>query len=1424
MNMVRDWGKRLKQRWQALRVVALSAEDQSREGREQEQGEPVPTKKRSRWLRRLLVTLCALPIMLITTILILAQSEAGTRFLFRLTQILSASSVDVQWRSGSLAHGGAVERLLLDLTNTKIEITNLSGEWSWGYVPLTWHVSNISADDVSVTTIPSKESKPVDDVIMPFAFEADRVQINRLNIMSGTSTTTMTAIDGALKTDKRQHQIHLTNLTQGTANFSGQAEIDGKKPFRVNVNVQATSQYESNDYQLKLLAEGDLKRLDIKLEAQGGSVDLPMSGTGDLTLQLLDRYYIHNGQLKLSHFNPHAFWSKLLKADLDVTLDATPQNTELNDAEKTQPVAGQWRIVNHTPAALSELSLPISQSTGGFSLSETKQNLNDIVIDLPNGGQITGAGIWENKLGSFNFAINGFDLKTVHPKLISTKLSGPLRLNVTSEEQNITTTLEQSNLQLFADVNVNNERVKVNQARVNSNLVNTPDAKIEAQGELAYTEGLPFSFKAQLLQFNLAALGDFPTSKLQGEFDINGLSAPEVKLDVKGILTNSTWAGVPAAGKVDMSFAAPDTLTARELDVSVGANRFFAKGGLGVSSDVGQRLAIDVNAPNLGQLQFGLAGSLTAKGDLTGSLTRPRGKLNATANQLAIGEQSINQASLDAAWESGDSGAMNGKLKVAGYRNGQKIDFSEIDLTVSGTQTAHQFKGGAKGRIQIRDAQETRPAVAWVLDGNFNGSGKVTDNGWQGQINQLVNQGQPDITLQRPMSFEYDAGEIKMSNVSANVSEAQLTLDSLNIKGLRLSSRGRVENLVVSQWLTWLNVALPFYTTDLVVQGHWDMVMGDAPSGGFIFERESGDISFDRRQRNPIDLQIMRMMGKLSGRSLTVDGRLESQKFGKINIDGQIGLVGSNEGLVLSGLSPLTLKAAAQLSELKQFNSLLGVNVRLNGQMQGDLTIRGVVDHPIVSGLLTGQNLDLLHVEEGVRLKDGVIRLKLTESLVDFEQFDFSGVEGTFSVRGQASYGASGNKMSVRITMNQLRPFVRVDRQLTISGNAELGYDGAKKLTITGKLRTDKGLIDLPPTLAPSLSDDVQVCRTVKRVDSNNTNINAIASVSAVRPSPANTDDASQVAAPVVDADIVVVRGNKKAEQSLGEVPSKLNNKALTTSVPKLQSSNKFCNKGLAKPNVKNDSKIDIIPQIDVTLDLGNDFRFKGQGADVKLVGEVRLKTEVRDEKDTQSTLRATGLVRIEEGFYRFYGQRLTVERGQISFQGPIEDPGLNIRAIRIVGANEVGVELTGTLVNPQARLVSTPDMPDEEKLSWLLFGRSSSTLNTSDGSAIAGAAAILLGSDQGRKITEKLGIDSFNFGSSDNGLDGTVIGVGKRLTDRFSVAYEQSLEDVAGVVKVTWTLSRNWEILLRGGSINGADIQYSKRFDRLFGNSSYKR
>ncbi|TDR33096.1 translocation/assembly module TamB domain-containing protein [Hydromonas duriensis] len=1314
-------------------------------------GENTPKpKKKTRWWRYVLMCVVLAHVLVIGAGIVMIQSESGTKKLWAIANTLTNGRIQADWNSGSLAKGGSASEINIHLApSVHVDIRQLSGEWSWDVFPFRWNVAHLKANTIDVTLYPQPDDNtPLDKVTLPLALDVKRLQVNTVNLISGLDTTVLSDIDGALSTDGRHHQINLAQLTQGSAHYNGQVDIDGVRPFPIKSKLQATSEYEGHDYTIDVAATGDFYDLMIDLKASGGSQAQPLTGSAQLELQLLDNYYIHQGQINITHLNPYAFWDKLLKADLDITFVAARQAAEVKlkaGSANRQPAEGSWKVINHAPAPLSDFSLPIEQATGNFKLTTEQQDISQIDLLLSHNGRITGAGTWKDKQGDFKLAVKDFDLKNVHPKMMSTRLSGPLDLDITKGNQHILSTLNNSggnNLQLFADVNINKERVEVKQARVSGQA----NAKIELQGQLKYTEGLPFEGKAQLLQFNLAELGAFPSSRLAGNFDVNGVIKPDVKLNIKGVLNDSVWAGVPAQGRVDVSYNAPDTLAARELDVAIGVNKFFAKGEMGISKDSPNKLAFNINAPNLSQLQFGFGGSLMAKGDLTGSLFHPRGVVDATATDLKIGAQAVRQAVLKGEWSSGAQAPMNVQLDVQGFGN-DLIKLDTLNLNVAGTQASHQFNGKLQGRVLIvpegkstetvKDGKTLKltgqPAVQWILNASAQGSGSLVETGWRGQINQFINQGQPNILLQHPAQVAFEQGELQFKNLDAQVQSARLSVESLNVMGARISSRGRINNLVIPEWLTWLNIKLPFYS-DMSIKGEWDMAMGNSPTGGFRFEREKGDLWLDKRQKNTIALSQLVLDGRMAGRNLNLTGNLDSERLGKVNSSGYIGLVGSPSGWVITNTSPVNLTAQAQLNQLEQFNSLLGANIRLKGQMQADMRVGGTVGAPVVSGMLTGQNLDVLHVEQGFRLKDGVVRLKLTDTAVDFEQFDFNGVEGRLSVRGQASYGAGGRLLTAQVSMDKLRPFVRLDRQLVLSGQAELGYDGLNQLEIKGKIRVDRALIDMPPSLPPSLGDDVVVCAK---------------------------DPAKSIKCDAKDKDSP-------------ESPS------------------------------------GIVPSVNLVVDLGDNFRFNGQGADVKLAGSLNL------EGTNGSPLRAKGVVRITDGTYKFYGQILTVERGLITFQGPLDDPALNLYAARTISAAEVGVELTGTLADIRARLISTPEMPDEEKLSWLLFGRSSSNLSTGDGSAIAGAAAILLGSDKGRQITEKLGIDSFNFGSSENGLTGTVVGVGKRLSDQFSVSYEHGLNAVAGVVKITWNLSRHWQLLFRGGSINGADVQYSRRFDRL--------
>lgn len=237
--------------------------------------------------------------------------------------------------------------------------------------------------------------------------------------------------------------------------------------------------------------------------------------------------------------------------------------------------------------------------------------------------------------------------------------------------------------------------------------------------------------------------------------------------------------------------------------------------------------------------------------------------------------------------------------------------------------------------------------------------------------------------------------------------------------------------------------------------------------------------------------------------------------------------------------------------------------------------------------------------------------------------------------------------------------------------------------------------------------------------------------------------------------------------------------------------------------------------RVDLAIDMGEEFRVRGAGLNGRLAGSLRVVSE------GVGLPRAVGSLRIEEGIYTVYGQKLVVERGILAFSGPVYNPGLNLLAVRKteqpgVGV-EAGVEVRGTASAPQARLVSTPNVSETEKLSWLVLGRGLENSSQSDFSLLSAAASGLLGSSQGAtlqaRIASTLGVDEFGISPPGAGKAG-LLSLGKRLSSRLFATYEQGLGKVSNLLKIRYTLSTRWAVQVQTGTESAVDALYTISFD----------
>lgn len=238
--------------------------------------------------------------------------------------------------------------------------------------------------------------------------------------------------------------------------------------------------------------------------------------------------------------------------------------------------------------------------------------------------------------------------------------------------------------------------------------------------------------------------------------------------------------------------------------------------------------------------------------------------------------------------------------------------------------------------------------------------------------------------------------------------------------------------------------------------------------------------------------------------------------------------------------------------------------------------------------------------------------------------------------------------------------------------------------------------------------------------------------------------------------------------------------------------------------------------RVNVSLDLGNRFEIRGLGLQTTLEGLLQIEA-----RPGQLTPSLSGDIRTVRGTYRAYGQRLDIERGLIRFNGPYDNPALDILAVRPHPTQKVGVEISGNAQAPRVRLYADPDLPDSEKLAWLILGRPASGAGAE--AAVLQQAALALLSGQGGQrdgsFAQNLGLDELSFQGQAMNPDGTTtaaaLTLGKRISDQLYVSYSRSVTGASGTVAMFLDLSRFITLRAQAGDDNAVDIIFSREFDR---------
>jgi translocation and assembly module TamB len=444
--------------------------------------------------------------------------------------------------------------------------------------------------------------------------------------------------------------------------------------------------------------------------------------------------------------------------------------------------------------------------------------------------------------------------------------------------------------------------------------------------------------------------------------------------------------------------------------------------------------------------------------------------------------------------------------------------------------------------------------------------------------------------------------------------------------------------------------------------------------------------------------------------------------------------------------------------------------------------VQGTIEQPEYQGELTGSKLLLLQRAMGWKVSNGTMKARFDTKGFTLERMRVESGQGFIELAGEARImtGAEAKNRAkglpplqgrFRLVASKLPIPIGPGQRLILSGDTQVLAD-AQSLRWVGKLQADEGLIELRSASVPDLPSDVIIVSSKKgKIDPNEASADASLARAA----------SSQIAA------------------------------------------------------LTQDSPLRLSAELEV--DLGQKLRVVGGGVDARLEGLLSLKGTLPQQP------RAVGLVTVKEGTYLAYGQKLEVSRGILRFQGEFDNPSLDLVAVRRFLPVEPGVQVTGTALSPRIKLTSTPDVSDAEKLSWLVLGTGIDDARTGTQTlALQQAAFSLLGNEEGglsSSIAKVFGLDVLTLGTARSAAPSEVIGrglgplgtnpsqaasnatvqqnvltIGKRLSSRVFVSYEQGLRGVWNLLRIQYDISNRLSLRAQTGTENAIDLLLFHWFD----------
>ncbi len=226
----------------------------------------------------------------------------------------------------------------------------------------------------------------------------------------------------------------------------------------------------------------------------------------------------------------------------------------------------------------------------------------------------------------------------------------------------------------------------------------------------------------------------------------------------------------------------------------------------------------------------------------------------------------------------------------------------------------------------------------------------------------------------------------------------------------------------------------------------------------------------------------------------------------------------------------------------------------------------------------------------------------------------------------------------------------------------------------------------------------------------------------------------------------------------------------------------------------------------DVAVTVGNDVRFDGFGLAARLGGNLRI-------RNRQGVTIGNGELNVRQGSYTIGSAKLDIQSGALLFAGgPVNNPGLSVRGVRQMQTVTVGVNVGGTLRQPEISLFSDPPMRQSDIISYLAFAKPASTLTPEEGESVdrtGGALAVAGAGIAAADISSRIGLDEISIRSEGQEDDSQLV-LGKYVTPRIYVSYGFGLFEPINTLRLRLNITSRLLLLTESGLEDSADILYT--------------